>query len=376
MNASSSKLLKAIVLFASIHGLFCQTSAVISNVFELVDAINAIPGTDPVYMGFLSQGNYDSVAHMFPARMQPKIFETVPQMEECVLGTEECIAGLSVNRPLNDQLTIFGVGSVKLRGFMFKRLQVAGSSPVQHAINGAINKLADSKQLQVLKQSYYDDFGVDTVEVRTCAGDASIFEHDNFDDIRNAVITIGGLGPYNWDSLGDYTVTPNTGFWPDYLALLEDELKTLLNVSLVYKWWPSSQQVMQAVEDGEVDCTDVYWTMPANYDNNGTSVTRLSAFDWSCAVLGTDDLVFTKTPIQPAATAADVDSGDSSTLAWQTILWITILCSVVLLITLGSLAYVIKRERDGVPLFMQVLLDELEHDEPDRGNQEVVCDQA
>jgi hypothetical protein len=356
LKASSNQLLVAVAILFVVHlqGIFGATPI---NVFELSDAIEAVPGTDPVYMGFLSTGNYDSVAHMFPGRMESKIFDTVSEIEECVFdGT--CIAGLTVNRPTHDKLTVFGLGSVKVRGFMFKHIAFAGSSPVQHAMNGAINKLADSNQLRSLKQEYYDDFGIDTVEVRTCAGDASVFAHQNFDKIRNGVITIGRLGPYNWGSLGDYTVEPETGFYPNYSTLLEQELKELLNITVQYKNWPTSQEVMDAVIDGTVDCTDVYWTFPALYEQNGTSVSRRSAFDFSCAVLGTDDLIFVKTVSDGAE-----GGSDSGLLAWQTIVWIAVLCGVVFSVMLGTLAYMVKKERDGEPLFKSILLDEQSEDQ-------------
>jgi hypothetical protein len=76
-----------------------------------------------------------------------------------------CIAGLTVNNPTSDALTVFGFGKVNVRGFMFKQLAVDQTSPVQDAINGAINNISESLALSELNQQYYEDYGVNNVQV-------------------------------------------------------------------------------------------------------------------------------------------------------------------------------------------------------------------
>jgi Na+/proline symporter len=54
----------------------------VGNVFQLVDEMNEMNDLgDPVYMSFLSIGNYESVAYLFPSFVQPKVFATTTEVE-------------------------------------------------------------------------------------------------------------------------------------------------------------------------------------------------------------------------------------------------------------------------------------------------------
>ena len=53
-------------------------SGQVTNVFQLVDEMNEMNELgEPVHMGFLSLGNFQSVAYLFPSFVVPKIFATI-----------------------------------------------------------------------------------------------------------------------------------------------------------------------------------------------------------------------------------------------------------------------------------------------------------
>jgi len=339
----------------------------INSVLELDKAIsttNVTSDPDLVKVGFISVGNYDNVKHLVSSQMTPVYYDNVTSIIDDVVSGN-LVAGMSVNRPGNESVIEFGSGAIAVRGFMFKRVATAHTSSIQAAINGAVVSLAESQALRELKQQYYFDFGIDTVEVRTCAGDISTY-HAFAEESRNTTITIGRLGPYNWGNLGNYLADPATGFFPDYMSLLAIELKDSLNISLVYKWYPTSQKTMDALEAGEYDCTDMYWTQPALFthtqDNQSVSVSRSEHFDWSCAVLGTDNVFFTAVPAPPAPipgeqleTVVNTNTGYSA----ATIGGIVAGGVVTIVILIVVIVFMVRREKSGNALFAPEDRDQL-----------------
>jgi hypothetical protein len=315
----------------------------ISTVFELYNAIKSAPGTDPVYLGVLSQGNFDSVAKLLPSRTAAKIYTSLEEVITAVLSGE-VIAGMTTNKPMSLEVTSFGSGSVSVRGFMFKRSLSVGANPWQAAINLGIQNISDSGDFRRLKQQYYNNFGINTVEVRTCSGSPSLWQPD-FSAIANSTLYLGGLGPSNWDALGNYLGSTFTGFFPEYTQLLAAFLQSNWNISIQWKWYGTSQSLMDALQTDEINCTDVYWTMPANYIQNNMTLPRIVAFDWSCAVLGTDNIFFVKTgaTLQGDSTSSPLGAGPIAGIVISVA--VTVLCLAV------SLIYLIRREQKGNPLF-------------------------
>eukprot|EP00040_Diaphanoeca_grandis_P038608 m.256881 g.256881 ORF g.256881 m.256881 type:complete len:401 (-) comp34787_c0_seq1:314-1516(-) len=327
----------------------------INSVLELDAALTSVNATTTPNMtrvGFLSEGNYHSVKHLLSPKMSPVYYTNVSSIVADVVAGN-LIAGLSVNRPGNASVIEFGSGAVAVRGFMFKRSPTAHTTPIQAAINGAVVHLAESDALRQMKQQYYTDFGIDTVEVRTCAGGLSTY-HAFAEEARNTTITIGGIGPFNWGNLGNYQASPWTGLFPDYMVLLASNLQTTLNITLEWKWYNTSQQTMEGLDAGDIDCTDMYWTQPALFTHGGVSVSRLEHFDWSCAVLGTDNVFFTAVPAPPPPPpqleATTITSGSDGYSA-ATIGGIAAAGAVVVGIALVVIVVMVRREKAGYPLF-------------------------
>lgn len=321
------------------------TAVQVSSVRDLNAAIAAAPDGETVAesVGVLSQGNFDAIKHLLPDRTKAVVYDTVEAIVDAVIAGD-AFAGLTTNRANNDAVVEFGAEAVAVRGFMFKKAQGESTyNPIQSAINGAVVHLAESSLLRNLKQQYYHDFGVDTVEVRTCAGTTDTY-HEFAESVRDTTIRIGGLGPYDWGNLGDYLADPPTGFFPEYMNLMKSQLRDTLNVTLEWQWYGTSQETMEALDNDEFDCTDVYWTQPALYELGNRSVSRVQHFDWSCAVLGTDSNFFVKREV-----LASGDSNDGYSAS--TIGGIVAGCIAVLFIAVVVIIILIRREKVGDPIF-------------------------
>jgi hypothetical protein len=79
----ASFFLFAVVAFAACSVATASHTGQVTNLFMLLDEMNDLNALGkPVVMGFLSQGNCESVKYAFPRFMQCNIFTTVPEVED------------------------------------------------------------------------------------------------------------------------------------------------------------------------------------------------------------------------------------------------------------------------------------------------------
>merc|ERR1711871_1839964 len=88
-------------------------SATVTNVADLYSKIQDTNGK----VGFLSQGNYETVHHILPDNIQVAIFDHTEDIIDCVLN-QDCVAGLISGIPHNDNLNVFSSEQVSLRAML------------------------------------------------------------------------------------------------------------------------------------------------------------------------------------------------------------------------------------------------------------------
>ena len=192
--------------------------------------------------------------------------------------------------------------------------------------------------------------GLELVNVQDCPWDTDYWNTTAIDD-DDLSFTVAALGPYDWGYQGNYSRPNPTGFWPDYYTLIEKAA----GVTFTRVYYSSSDGVMAALANNSADMTEPYWTLGGTYNNRP----RIEIFERSCTCVGTDSVFFTLTDTNSTnGTTTIVSSSTSSGLeTWV----IVILCvgSVMVVVLASTMVMIIKKERDGEPIFIKLAQEEL-----------------
>jgi hypothetical protein len=176
------------------------------------------------------------------------------------------------------------------------------------------------------------------VNINDCSWDTSAWNVTGLspDDYNFEVAGIRA----NWGYQGDYTKDDPTGFWPEVYSAIEASI----DANFTRQLYSDSNGVMEAINEGEADITESYWTFGATWVDNKPVV---ELFDWSCIVLGTDSVFFVK-----KCTTTSAPSEGYST-------WVVILTSTLAgLAFCGCLAiacfsyHIIQKQKKGNPVYM------------------------
>ena len=135
------------------------------------------------------------------------------------------------------------------------------------------------------------------------------------------------------------TARPPTGFWPDFEAQVAAELLAGTGLGYERVWAPSSAATMLLVANGTADATAPYWTVDAYYGDRS----RQRQFETGCTTIGYDSTFFVKT--QAASAAGSASDGDGVPVM------IPILLGAAVILCVGFVLYLRKREVRGQPLF-------------------------
>lgn len=329
------------------------TNPNIETVNQLYDTI--LKGDNP-RVGFLSQANYDSVHTILPANTHPVIVLSTTAMVELVEnGT--LIAGLVSGVPPNDdgKLHTFSSALISPRA-MFLSSNRTHSLHTMEALDAALVRVQESGQdHKIARENHPFEF----VSLHTCKTTApTIFAFPSIQNasggLANALVSrrfvMSALGPYDWGIDGNYTATPPTGFWVDYVSAIEAELQKEYgqDVRIERQWHSSSDGVLGAVLRGDADFSEPYYTVDAFYNNRP----RKSDFAMSCTTLGYDSTFFTSryTPQYSSTTHSE---------AWLWLMISGMVVSVAVIISLlGVVLFMMKRERTGNPVFQPLQQNE------------------
>lgn len=322
-------------LFTAIFVVFLTQadSADIATVWELNAAI-ANGANNKV--GFLTQANYNSVKSLLHSSVTPKIIDHLAPLEEAVLNGS-IIAGVTSTRPVDceENIMCFPSGLVTTRGIMFAP---GVSQKRRNLINRALVTFLTNGSATSIENYYAEAHGMEVVNVNDCPWDTSVWNISGLssDDYNFRVACLEA----NWGYQGNYLLDDPTGFWPE----LYNGIEASIGANFTRLYYSGSNDVMAAIESDEADITEPYWTIGGIYKDQP----RVELFKKSCTVLGTDSVFFTKKTMAISTSSGVAD-------------WVVILLSIggglAFIICVGLACFschIIRKEKEGNPLFMQL----------------------
>eukprot|EP01079_Euglenida_sp_SAG-EU17-18_P008768 gene8768-1571_t len=304
----------------------------IQSLTELNLAIAADPEANPV--GFLSEGNYQTVHDVLHPGAVPKIMGDLAELEMAV-ADGSVSAGLLSGLPTDvTQFHLFSSTLVSPRGMLVTK----DRDPLVDALDAAI--------VRVLSQGLPQRFAeanppLKMVSVFNCKGEPEAFPYP----------PLQAGDPPNWAHDGNWQVEPATGYWPDYLGAIEAEFQERTGFGFELVWYNTSAGVMKALEAGEIDAPQPYWTLDSYHiDSAGLSRGRKSLFEISCITMGYESTFFT------LASTSDADSG-LGPAAIAAIVVVALIAVVLLLAACFVILYMTHREKKGEPVFVPIGVD-------------------
>jgi hypothetical protein len=323
--ASSVAVVAAALLLRS------ASAAPIESTAQLYDAIAA--GDTGGRVGFLSDANYQLVAHVLPPQAPANatangtttvvLYEDQGELLAAVRSGELLAASLSGAPEDTTSLEIFSSEAIAPRALMMapalegctcgdstengnSTASDGPSSSVQlaAAINAAIARIFAGGHFAALLQANAPFY---VASAATCSVDTTLFAFPAAGDVNasdmladvlaTGVLKLAGLGPYDWGLDANYLADPPSGFWPGYTDLLITELRTglgLSNLTLERVWADSSDGVIELVLSGEAHATEPYMTTGAFYPSEGDQrLPRQEATHMSCTTAGYEPVFIT-----------------------------------------------------------------------------------
>jgi hypothetical protein len=242
-------------------------------------------------IGFLSQGNFESVHALLPNITEAEIISDKHVLEKLVEnGT--LLAGLISGVPLDQSslLKTFSSTLVSPRAAFTNRNQ--SSDHLTFALNAAIVRvLKNGKDRKIAERNSPFEF----LAVHSCRATESTMKSfpypmaNQSSGILKSVLEgnreflVGGIGPFNWAQDGDYTKNPPTGFWPEFLDAMLEEFQSAYGSDIKFKriFYASSNSAMDALNNNAVHFLEPYWTVDAFY----MDAPRIQVLRTSCTTL-------------------------------------------------------------------------------------------
>jgi hypothetical protein len=290
-------------------------------------------------IGSLSYANYVSVETLLHGASSVVIKNLGP-LEQSVLNGS-LIAGVTSSSPdgCDEDFVCFSSGLVTARGIMF----APGVSQLRrNLINYALVTVLTNGNVTSIESKYTKNYGMQGVFVDNCPWSTAFWNITGLspDDYNFRVAGIRA----NWGYQGDYTKDEPTGFWPEIYNAIEASI----DANFTRQLYSDSDGVMSAVIAGEADITDAYWTVSTTWN----SMPAVELYEWSCIVLGSNSVFWVKKSTTTSAPAEDA-SGDlilAGTLAG--------LAFCAFLLTAGFSYYLVKKEKQGEPVFLKSGVEE------------------
>jgi hypothetical protein len=281
----------------------------------------------------LSEGNYHAVQNELED-LDPVYFQSKDLLTDAVQNGE-VVAGLVSGTP-SSNVNVFPSEQISVRAMLVRK----DSDNLLRALDAAIVRVIESGGVEASARA---NPPYEALVVHSCKPSK---EHFKWPNLTMRVIKIAALGPYFWGKAdGDYTKTPYVGFWPDLYRKIEQQFINQYNVTFERVWYKTSAEVLQSINDGTTHATEPYMMIGAAHED----ISRKSAFDLTCITSATQDKYFTRkttSPTPPKTTN-------------PTLTWIAGTAGGMLLVAIGGVLYMYRRERQGNPVFSKILLDEV-----------------
>ena len=198
---------------------------VLADIESLPALFTAITAGPNRRVGFLSQGNYETVKDMLPTTTTPIIFSHSEDLEFAVTNGS-LVGGLVSSTPAGSFHT-FSSTLVSPRAMLTPDVPANDATfrPVLEALDAAIVRVIGAGKVAEASRTHTNSAGpFPYVAVHTCKP-TTVNAEFPFPSASNAAVAafitrghirVGALGPYAWGRDGDYTKNPPTGFYPDY----------------------------------------------------------------------------------------------------------------------------------------------------------------
>lgn len=336
---------------------------------SLSELYHAIANGEMQQVGFLSDGNYESVKVVLPPNTEKIIFGHVSELYEAVKnGT--VIAGMTSGIPEEDGLHVFSSTLVSPRTSLLKKDIVQesddedatiDSEDLRKAWDAAITRAIGNGKYAEIEEAFEPFEGVASFSC-TPNNDAFIFpDPENATGllksvIQSGVLKVAALGPYNWGVDGNYQADPFTGFWPEYMDAIFIEFQSkYTGVEMERVWFETSGETMDCIDSGACHLTEPYWLQPSLY--NG--IPRVHAFKMSCTTMGYESRFFTRIEYPPPPPPSDdnglSDDGPSDDGLSDGAIAAIVVSSVAAFVFLLFVIYLVYFERRGAPVFTPLI---------------------
>lgn len=293
-------------------------------------------------VGFLSEGNYQSVQNELDSTVEPKIYENITMLTNAVKNGD-IIAGLVSGTPANGNVNVFSSEQISVRAMLVR----PGAESITDALDAALVRFIESGGVEKVAAA---NPPYEALVVHSCKPTAGHFAWPTlaqlapFGLVKDGKLKIASLGPYDWGVAdGNYKVTPAVGFWPDYYTEVEKEFVKQYGITFERVWYPTSAKVMAAVHDGICHTTEPYMMLGSAASTN---TSRKTAFDETCITSATNDKYFTKLHTLPEFVEKDL-----------TFMWIIIIVSAIIsFFSALCCSLMFCKERNGSPLFKPLVV--------------------
>jgi len=333
-SAGLNKMLASLMIGAvAAHG--------IDNIVSLRELNEAI--ADPSHIskvGFLSDGNFQSVQNELHETVDPVIFDSSTNLTAAV-EAGDVLAGLVSGTPSdpNGKLNVFGSEQISVRAMLVKQ----GNGAIVDALDAALVRIIQRGDVEKIAEA---NAPYEALVVHSCKPTSSHFVWPNMTSMSTFGLSKGGtlkicaLGPFDWGGTdGNYKVDPPVGFWPDYYTHLETEFKQTYDMTFERVYYTTSAALMDGLNSGACHASEPYMMLGSAHTG---STSRKTAFDETCITSATNDKYFTKRGVP--------ESEEELAEVW---IGLGVACSFALLISLFAF-HMFRKERSGAPVFSPI----------------------
>lgn len=266
----------------------------ISSKAELNARIDAGPNRK---VGFLSMGNYNSMAPLLSDLTEPTIYDDTDHLNQAVLdGT--VLAGFMSGIP---NATVFHAFSSELVSPRSFQMSLYNSTDLIRAVDAAIVRTHHNGDILRAMQA---NPPFEAVEVHNCrSDDVSLVPFPAAesatgllaDILSTRTLKLLALGASdnkpNWHADGNWQVDPPVGFWPHYMDSFMREFRAAYGQDITLeRVWETPSSNTARVQSGEVHMTEPYYIAENMYD--GTNEIKKWAHTFGCFVMGYEQRFF------------------------------------------------------------------------------------
>eukprot|EP00929_Paragymnodinium_shiwhaense_P067940 TRINITY_DN3414_c0_g1_i1.p1 TRINITY_DN3414_c0_g1~~TRINITY_DN3414_c0_g1_i1.p1 ORF type:complete len:647 (+),score=121.28 TRINITY_DN3414_c0_g1_i1:77-2017(+) len=271
--------------------------------------LNSVIATGPNRrMGFLSEANYNSVHTVLSDKVEPVYFADTTELYNAV-ESGDVVAALISGQPNETRFSVFSTDLISPRSFQM--MPGDTSRHLMEAVDAAVVRTHNAAELRTAQENN-PPFAL--VEVHTCrvddpskipfpdAATATGLLKEVLDNKKLRILSYGLPDDKpNWQQDGNYQVTPETGFWPEYMTAFMAHFRTAYgaDIQLERIWMKSGGTDM--VLNGSIHLTEPYYI----YENLHQDRLKKWSHEFSCVVLGYEQQFFAREAQTDFSSAGD-----------------------------------------------------------------------